>query len=549
MKNKFFRAFACLIAIMALMTGITPVSAEESTQTVGEARGFMDGIVDYKLQNVGVSSVQKWIDGAIAQNAGINSEWYVIALSQSGKYDFSAYETALLKYLSENEVYSASSRQKYALALIAVGSTDQYIYETLNDSIGQQGIMSWIFGLHLLNNGYSSNQYTILSVKEKLLSLQLADGGWAVMGSSGDVDVTAMAIQSLAPHYNDDSSVKAAVDKALTLLSERQLESGDYSSYGIANPESTVQVLVALSSLGIDCKTDSRFIKNGNTLFDGVENYLLSDGAFSHEKGGKFSENATAQVFYSMVSYLRMMDGKTSIFVFDTTQEIATEGVTWEKVTTDDVTASVSDQKNDINVDEIEHNSGSSYKLWATLAIIIVAGVCLVLYVRKNRNIKNYIVIAVIAVVAVFFVWVTNFQTPDSYYESATDVKENVIGTVTLTIRCDTIVGKDGNEYIPDDGIILELTQCEIEEGDTVYDVLMEATANEKIHIETNGSAGSTYVEGINYIYEFDFGELSGWMYFVNGTETSVGCGDYQLSDGDKIEWLYTCQLGKDIQP
>ena len=56
------------------------------------------------------------------------------------------------------------------------------------------------------------------------------------------------------------------------------------------------------------------------------------------------------------------------------------------------------------------------------------------------------------------------------------------------------------------------------------------------------------YIAGINYLYEFDFGELSGWTYRVNGEVPSVGCDKYELKDGDKVEWIYTCELGKDIR-
>ncbi|MGM9626294.1 MAG: DUF4430 domain-containing protein [Eubacteriales bacterium] len=51
----------------------------------------------------------------------------------------------------------------------------------------------------------------------------------------------------------------------------------------------------------------------------------------------------------------------------------------------------------------------------------------------------------------------------------------------------------------------------------------------------------------MQYLYEFDFGDLSGWIYKVNGETPSVGCGDYVLSDGDEIAWLYTCDLGNDL--
>ena len=92
------------------------------------------------------------------------------------------------------------------------------------------------------------------------------------------------------------------------------------------------------------------------------------------------------------------------------------------------------------------------------------------------------------------------------------------------------------------------MTEFKIADGDTVYDILLEATAEHKIHLETNGSSEGIYVEGIGNIYEFDFGELSGWVYHVNGQSPSVSCGEYELSDRDSIEWLYSCELGKDVE-
>lgn len=58
---------------------------------------------------------------------------------------------------------------------------------------------------------------------------------------------------------------------------------------------------------------------------------------------------------------------------------------------------------------------------------------------------------------------------------------------------------------------------------------------------------GSAYIKGINNIYEFDAGELSGWMYSVNGVFPNYGCSIYNLNDGDVIQWMYTCDLGKDL--
>lgn len=622
MKNKLRKAVVTCLAILVLLISVMPVSAAESTRTVGEAQSFIDGIVACNLKNAGTSSIQSWINGSLTKNAGSSSEWYAIALSQYGSYSMSSYESALITYLEQNEVYSASTRQKYALALIASGSTNSYIYTTLNNSIGQQGVMSWVFGLHLLNNGYTSNSYSLTAVKQKLVSLQLSDGGWAVTGSNSDIDVTAMALQALAPYYNSDSSVKTAVDSALILLSNRQKRTGDYASYGVCNPESTAQVLVALSSLGIDCKADSRFIKNGNTLFDGIGLYQLSNGSFCHKEGGSTNSTATVQVFYSMVSYLRMKNGQSGLYILDArnpsglqvpensstsessgntasgnttsgnqqfaeqnTSNSTSNGKVSDANTADKSSASTNDSDADglssktkeensngeVNATEDKKVSGekdteadeggdaeasiskskmnNSYKWWVSFGIVIVAGIsCIVLYLRKKRNLKNYLAVLAITVVGILLVCMTRFQTTEEYYQNAEREKTNIVGTVTITIRCDTIVEKSNTEGIPSNGVILETTEVEIEDGDTVYDVLLEVTGTNKIHLETSGSEKPIYVEGIYNIYEFDYGDLSGWMYFVNGKEPSIGCGEYELSAGDEIEWLYTCEIGKDLE-
>lgn len=617
MKNKLSRAIVCCLTAFLLLIGSFPVTAAAST---GEAKSFLNDILSSQAGGTSTAAVQKWINGSMTNNAG-SMEWYAIGLSQYGNYDFSAYEAALSKYLSEHIVNSASSRQKYALALIATGSTDSYIYSTLNDSIGRKGVMSWIFGLHLLNNGYSSEEYTLSAVKKKLLSLQLSDGGWRVTGSYSDVDVTAMALQALAPHYHKDASVKSAVDKALSLLSERQKEDGDYASYGVNNSESTAQVLIALSALGIDCEKDSRFIKNGNTLWDGIGKYQLSGGTFCHQAGGGHSEMATIQVLHAAVAYLRMQNGKGNLYLLDqrnpsglqipqtpseetsrveetstvskptaekqpetsadfrepekenTSQEASAVTSSAEskeesssaesrleesrvensdampeeseEVVSSDAGDLVADKETSISG---EKKAGYSYKVWVSLGILLIAGgTCGLLWLLKKRNRKNFAVIFAVAAMAILFVLCTDFQTTKDHYASAASEKEDAIGTVTITIRCDT-VADSGASHIPTDGVMLPQTELAVCEGDTVYDILSEAAAGEQIHLETSGIGKSIYVEGINNLYEFDFGDLSGWVYYVNGERPSVSCGEYLLADQDSIEWMYTCALGDDLQ-
>jgi hypothetical protein len=65
--------------------------------------------------------------------------------------------------------------------------------------------------------------------------------------------------------------------------------------------------------------------------------------------------------------------------------------------------------------------------------------------------------------------------------------------------------------------------------------------------MEHRGSAKAPYIEGIDNLYEFDKGGKSGWLYRVNGTFPNKSAGAYILKKGDRIEWVYTLELGKDV--
>ena len=96
--------------------------------------------------------------------------------------------------------------------------------------------------------------------------------------------------------------------------------------------------------------------------------------------------------------------------------------------------------------------------------------------------------------------------------------------------------------------MILPVTTVEIEEGDTVFDVLSYVCDKYKIHMSYRGGTSSgCYVEGINNLYEFDGGRWSGWMYCVNDWYPNYGCGVYFVKAGEVIEWNYTCDLGLDL--
>lgn len=138
--------------------------------------------------------------------------------------------------------------------------------------------------------------------------------------------------------------------------------------------------------------------------------------------------------------------------------------------------------------------------------------------------------------------------------EQATVVSNGEL-TCTMSIRCDTILNNiewlesEIVEIIPKDGVIFAEKRVVFYEGETVFDVLLREMKRNKIHMEFVNVPiyNSAYIEAIANLYEFDCGELSGWMYKVNGCFPNYGCSQYQLKTGDKIEWVYTCDLGADV--
>lgn len=127
--------------------------------------------------------------------------------------------------------------------------------------------------------------------------------------------------------------------------------------------------------------------------------------------------------------------------------------------------------------------------------------------------------------------------------------------TCTLSVRCDTILKNmkyldpEKVELVPKDGVIFPAQKVTFYEGESVFNVLQREMKKHKIHMEFQNTPiyNSAYIEGINNLYEFDCGELSGWMYKVNGWFPNYGCSRYQLKQGDVVEWVYTCDLGRDV--
>lgn len=281
------------------------------------------------------------------------SQWYVIGLSRSGLTVPETYKNAFYNSIAallkeKNGVLTKTKYSDYSkliLSMTAIGKDARNIegYNLLSnledfDKVKYQGFNGPIWALIALNANPAyeiptvsgvSNQTTEAGLIDYLLKGEVSGGGWTLFGNTADVDMTAMTIQALAPYYKKSGyeNVTAAIDRALNWLSGVQMADGGFytlSDSGIvANSESTSQVITALSALGIDCMTDSRFVKAGKWPVNALLSYY-KDGGFMHVKeggtnnggaaAGKIDSMATEQAFYALTAYKRMLEGKTSLY-------------------------------------------------------------------------------------------------------------------------------------------------------------------------------------------------------------------------------------------
>lgn len=257
-------------------------------------------------------------------------EWMVIGLARSGRTVPAGYYDNVVEYVkakadANERLHPAkvTDNARVILALTAIGKdvTNVGGHNLLKgldnmDYVQTQDINGPIFTLIALD---SHNYPTMGNVtREKLIQVildaQLNDGGWDLSADKTDPDMTAMAIQALAPYYKTNETVKAAVDKALEALSALQRTDGGFGSWDTVNSESCAQVIVALTALGIDPTADSRFVKNGHTVLDALAGFYVTGGGFRHTAGSERNDMATEQGYYALAAYYRFLNGQTSLY-------------------------------------------------------------------------------------------------------------------------------------------------------------------------------------------------------------------------------------------
>ncbi|MDR3148393.1 MAG: S-layer homology domain-containing protein [Oscillospiraceae bacterium] len=325
------RVFALLLSLALALSVYTPVSAADK-KSVDAATAHS---ADYMLKAVPKPEV-----------GSVGGEWAVIGLARSGadvpQSYYDEYYLRVEQYVKNKKgVLHEKKYTEYSRIIIALtaagydprsvagydltvplGDFDKTIWQGLNGPI-------WALialdsgGYDVPDNPKAKTQATRDKYIAEILRRQLNDGGWNLnAGSNGrevsskekaDPDITGMALQALAK-YQERKDVKEAVNKALSCLSDMQDNDGGYYSWGSSNSESVVQVLVAVTELGLDYD-DPRFVKNGKSLVDNILSFSQQDGSFIHTSDGS-GENqmSSEQCFYGLIAAKRSIDGDNSLY-------------------------------------------------------------------------------------------------------------------------------------------------------------------------------------------------------------------------------------------
>lgn len=324
------------------------------------------------------------------------SDWIAIATGCSGNpVKRNAYLKGLEDYVTKEYAENgglhnikATEYHRISLAVLALGGDptcfgadssgdpiDLIADGTYNwsnsDSLGMQGLNGWIFALITLDaKGYdvpSGAAYTREKIIAAILEAQTDEGGFGLSGGTADVDITAMTLQALAPYCNSDPDVQRSVSRALDWLSAQQNDSGDFTSWGSETAEGTAQTVIALCSLGIDPRTDERFVKNGSSALDGLLRYQTQSGMFKHTLDGDADVMATEQAALALIAVQRLDQNENRIYDFT---EIA-----------------VYEGEDDTAEEEKPANSALWFAVAAGAALII--GGTAVLLVRRGK--KKYV--------------------------------------------------------------------------------------------------------------------------------------------------------------
>ena len=536
----------------------------------------------------------------------VKGEWAIIGLarsdaSMSANY-YSSYYDKVVAYVDSHinaagqlHTVKSTENSRVALAVTAIGKDPRNVgghnlLTALNDVtyVNQQGVNGPIWALLALDSkNYDAPGREALIAS--ILGQQFEDGGWAVTpeGSvpvtTADVDMTAMAIQALAPYYNTRDDVTAAIDKALACLSRNQLSDGRFKSWGTTNSESAAQVVVALSALGIDADKDARFVKGGNSALDGLLYFAVESGGFGHDDN-VVNQMATEQAYYALAAYDRF-DRKAQR-LYNMTDVVPMEDVDAQgvinlinnigyvdensydriadarsaydklsaedkqKVTNyDDLTDAEARYKVILSekqaeqyrllkehYDQLLNDSTKKYGTAAKKKLLSILQTA-----QKDMN-------AAVSCKNVISIYDKAIADLDAVKPGDISVTFRLVGALEATQDVDLT----NDSYLPEYVTWIPTTTYALQENATVYDLYTEAMKEAGLRSigEDNNYVKTIYAPsclGGYALSEFTNGKRSGWMYTVNGTHVNKGLQYWTLKDGDVVIWHYVNDYAHEV--
>lgn len=373
MKKTIFKFYSLIISFLLAATFLMPsVVCFAAESALGEDLvTIREKLVEWKKTSLGINAEEDLLCGdMLALSGSTAGDWYPFGLARAGFADnYEGYLASVNDYITKKYATAeklgkakATEWHRIALAvsacngdprhagngkdidLIADGTFNR-VDENGKGILAKQGINGYIWGLIALDSKMyavpDGAYYDRGNIIVGLLERQLSDGGWSLIGGAADPDITAMTITALAPYYNSEVrytylnknidpdnkvtfTVRQCVDRALNALSVLQRDDGDFVSWGTQNCESTVWAAVALCSLGCDVSKQTTFIKNGNSLIDGILKYGNADGGFIHSftydadnpssEPDKSNTMTGEQVLYGITAILRSKNGERRLF-------------------------------------------------------------------------------------------------------------------------------------------------------------------------------------------------------------------------------------------
>lgn len=269
-------------------------------------------------------------------------DWMAMALAVSGYAgDYASYEAALRAYVEQAyaqngclDAVKATTCHRIALTVLALGSDPTAFgarpdgspidliadgtYAFPGESLGAQGLNGWIYALLTLDASAvavpADAKFTREDMVQAILDAQEPDGGFGLTPGRSNVDLTAMAVQALAPYA---SSCKTQLDTALSYLSAQMNADGRFRSYGAESAESSAQVLLALCALELDADKTAAFSRGQDALLSGLSVFRQADGSYAHTPDdGEGNFLATAQVLLALTALQRQQNGEGWLFDF-----------------------------------------------------------------------------------------------------------------------------------------------------------------------------------------------------------------------------------------